>query len=75
VDRQPAVGALLVPDVHGGVGQGGDVVEDLAAESSLWSACISMICKWGLTLARCESIPAIGVIPIPALANTIGRPE
>jgi hypothetical protein len=26
-------------------------------------------------VARCESIPAIGVIPIPALANTIGRPE
>jgi hypothetical protein len=30
--RQPAVGALLVPDVDRGVGKRGDVVEDLAAE-------------------------------------------
>src|SRR5262245_3370584 len=40
---QPAVGILLVPDVDGGVGQSGGVVEDLAAESDglrlYWRGC------------------------------------
>jgi|SRR5215467_13493579 len=45
-----------------------------AKQSSLKSACSSMTGNRDPALARCESIPAIGVIPMPALANTIGRP-
>ena len=59
--RQLAFGALLVPDREGGIGQCGDVVADLAAESEgvlIVSACSSMIGKGDPAVARCESIPA-----------------
>ena len=42
-------------------------------DSSLSSACRSITWRWEPDFTRWDSIPAIAVIPIPALARTSGR--
>ena len=75
--RLVAVVLLLVPQVQRRVAQREDVADDLAAqgERRLVDVGVQQVIDRPLPAAtRCDSIPAIGAIPMPALANTTGRP-